>query len=363
MRGHVRFSVLDDRIGGDADKTVFLLLNVQSHILNMVALSQLSGEGPAVGSKAVAALHRSVGSHRDDVDPRSLHAAVRIGLEARAGIQLEAAAVGINDLPAVKTEVHGVGNRRFGKGKALTGSKLVRASRGGGIRRHGDGQRIRLHRGEDQHQRVDLGIHSRDGGEIGLVKGPILANGSGLQLETLVFRIGTEGEEFDLLGLDGIAPEIGFLHIEALGRRDAQAALHQVCQHNGAGAAAQRHRSGLGILLSQLNGIGFSGQLFGFLLSTDGNGLSLVVRIGQAELVDQSFLPGDCRICIVRPGETAGELKYKDQHQQQAEQHTEVLLHGYHLKRLSDKTFCVGPSVISRARATERFCSSGPGAQ
>ena len=205
---------------------------------------------------------------------------------------------------------------------------------------HGEGL-LRLQGSEHQLQSVDLGIHGGEGGEKFLVKALVLCGqGAGLQGQHRLFRVCAQGQELDLLGLHRVAPQVDPGDEIALGRRDDQILLQQILQHDVAGAAGER----IGLLLVlvflfQNNGVAFPAQLLGFFLRADGDQLLLGfgIRIGQGQRVDQRFLPGDRYIRIVCPGQAAGELENKDQHQQHAQQHTKVLLHGYHLN-MNDST-------------------------
>ena len=283
----------------------------------------------AVGGKALAVFHGGVGGDGDYVDPAALNAAVGVGLEALAGIQLQNTAAGVLDLPAGKADVLRVGDRRLGCGEALTGIDLLLAAGGVAVIGQGNGQGLfLLQRAQDQHQGVDLRIHGGGGGQEALVKALVLvADSAGLQDQVGLFRIGGEGEGFLLLGLHGVAPEIAFGNIEALGYFYDQTLLHQILQGGGTGGAGQ---SGFGFLasLTQEGNAAAAAQLVCFVLGIEGSGLTIC--IGQAQLIYQSFLTGESHIHIVCQGHAA-ELEHKDQDQQQTQHHAKILFHGNHL--------------------------------
>ena len=284
----------------------------------------------AVGGKALAILHRGVGGEGDHVDPLAFHTAVRIGLEALAGVQLQNAAAGVLDLPASEDQILGVGHRRLGSGEALAGIDLLLAAGSSGVVGQGDGQGLFLfHRAQDQHQGVHLGIHGGGGGQEALVKVLVLvADSAGLQDQVGLFPVGGEGEGLALLGLHGVAPEIAFGNAEAFGNLHEQALLHQILQHGGTGAAGQGRFGFLASLTQKGHGAA-AAQLLVLLLGAEGSGLAL--GVGQAQLVDQRLLTGEGHIHIVCPGQAAGKLEHKDQNQQQAQHHAKILLHGNHL--------------------------------
>ena len=331
MSGNVFLTVLDHGVGGYGHKAVLHFLDPQGDGRDGVPLSQMAAVRVAVGGKTLAILHRGVGGEGDHVDPLALHAAVGIGLEALTGVQFQNASAGVLDLPAGEEQILGIGDRRLGSGEALAGIELLLAAGSAAVVGQGDGQGLfLLQRAQDQHQRVDLGLHGGGGGEEALVKVlALVTDGAGLQEQIGLFRIGGKGQGLPLLGLHGVAPEIAFGNIEALGHLDDQALLHQVLQNGGACCTGQGRFGFLASLTQEGDGAA-AAQLVRFFLGGEGSVLAL--GVGQEQLVYQSLLAGEGHVHIVCQGHAA-ELEHKDQNQQQAQHHAKILFHGNHLDR------------------------------
>ena len=325
--------MLDLCVGGDGNKAFARFVDDEIHIADRVALGELAAVGVAVGRKGVAALDRGVGGDGDDLRPLGLHTAVGVGLEALTGLEHQAGAALVGELPAGEAVGLGVrGGVRHGVGAAGCDLGL----HPGGILVEGFRDReglFSLHRGEHHHKGVDLGVHCGIGGERFLVKDLVAGvrildgQGTGLQGQGSGLLVGSDGQLLGLFALQRVAPEVDLGDVEALGRRDAQVALHEVVQRDAAGRAGEGNRGLVGVVADKLDGVGLAAQKLSLLLGADGERFVGGIRIGAVELKDQSLRPGDGDVCVIRQGH-AGELEGKDHYQQQAEKGTNVVLHG-----------------------------------